>query len=753
MKKIIKATVLILFIVLVLLTILVSCSIGEYNISSFEYQPKIKSQILSSDNQLIGEVYNENRTYVELNKIPTELQDAIIAVEDSRYYKHWGFDIIRMVKAIFVDIREGELKEGASTITQQLAKNLFLSNEKTFTRKFKELIYSIQLERKFTKDQILEMYLNEIYLGQMTYGVQEASNRFFGKNVWELSLAESAFIAGLPQAPSAYDPTKHFDRAKSRQETVINRMVANGDITLEQGEAAKKEEIIIIENKDHGFRGKYRDGTQHFTNQVIKELIKFFSNTLENKESLSSEEIKKMAEYKLENGGYKIYTTLNLAMQEHAVSALKNGIKKYGLGEKANGALVSIEPNTGRVLAYYGGLRDIDMANKPRQPGSTIKPLYFAAAINEGLIDRNTIILDEPTDFNGTRFDNYANKYLGYVTARETLVHSLNNASIKVMDYMGVNKAIDYFESFGVSTIEDEDYHLATAIGGMTYGISPLELTNAYSTIANEGLYQEAYIIERVEDQKGNVIYNKKNQQLEERQVLSPEASNQIEDILIDVVNRGTGTRARLPYYTSGKTGTTNDTRDLWFTGFVPSLATSVWLGNEENKQLKGGSGISAEIFKEYMGKIIENKLIDTNELEVVTQYDDTITISILLPNRDINKIQEITEEDVADIVIPSTEASYFQNRMVERVDIDSNTGKRFVEGHCPESNRRTKIYLQGQAPIEDCDSYHYFDRIQDFYDSLRNNRERYKPQKRIPWSNQRGGTETKAAKMLPKFV
>ena len=178
-----------------------------------------------------------------------------------------------------------------------------------------------------------------------------------------------------------------------------------------------------------------------------------------------------------------------------------------------------------------------------------------------------------------------------------------------------------------------------------------------------------------------------------------------------------------------------------------------MWLGNEENKQLKGGSGISAEIFKEYMGKIIENKLIDTNELEVVTQYDDTITISILLPNRDINKIQEITEEDVADIVIPSTEASYFQNRMVERVDIDSNTGKRFVEGHCPESNRRTKIYLQGQAPIEDCDSYHYFDRIQDFYDRLRNNRERYKPQKRIPWSNQRGGTETKAAKMLPKFV
>lgn len=698
-----------------------SCSGGKLNISSYEYQPKMKSQIFSSDEQLIGEVYNENRTYVQLEKIPKDLQKAIVAVEDSRFYKHSGFDIIRIVKAVMVDIKSGQLKEGASTITQQLAKNLFLTNEKSFVRKFKELIYSIQLERKYTKDEILEMYLNEIYLGQLIYGVQEASTRYLGKDVWDLSLAESAFIAGLPQAPSAYDPTKHFERAKKRQEVVLNRMAANEDITQTQADAAKKEEITIIESKDRGFKGKYKNGDEHFVNQVINQLISHFSKEIETREKVDSQEAREMAEYQINNGGYKIHTTLKQSLQDQAIAAIQQGLKNYGLGEHANGVMVSIEPNTGRVLSYYGGLRDIDMAKKARQPGSTIKPLYFAGAINDGTINDHTIVLDEPTNFNGYEPKNFGDKYMGYVTTREALVHSLNNASVKVMDYMGVESAIEYLQKFGMSHLVQEDRQLATALGGMTQGITPIELANAYGVLANDGVYKEAYFIEKVEDLHGNIIYSKEEQNLETRQVLSVDTAAQVTDMLTDVVNRGTAQRARLPYYTAGKTGTTDSKKDLWFVGYLDNLVTSVWLGNEDNQALQGGSSIAADIYGKYNNSLLKNKLIATEGLQVVTTYDDTTQITIVPPDKDINQLQNLTEEDVAEITIPTNEISYFEDRLVEKVSIDKVTGMRFVEGRCPEENREVKIYLQGQAPQEECTSPHIIDRFQDFYNNLWN--------------------------------
>ena len=708
----------------IIFIIFASCSSSQLNISSYQYKPKEKSQIFSTDGDLIGQVYNENRTFVELDKIPKHLQEAVIAVEDSRFYSHAGFDIIRLTKAIFVDIKEGGFKEGASTITQQLAKNLFLTNEKTITRKLKELLFSLQLERKYSKDQILEMYLNEIYLGQMVYGVQEASVRFFGKNVWDLTLAEGALIVGLAQAPSAYNPIKNFEKAKKRQEIVLNRMAAVGNISTEEAEEAKDEELEIIEKKDSGFRGKYKEGDQHFVNQVVEQLIKHFSKGIKTSEEIDQEEIRKLALYEIENGGYKIYTTLNSKIQEQALASIQNGIKN--LGDVANGALVSIEPGTGKILAYYGGMRDIDMAKKPRRPGSTIKPLYFAGAINEGLINGNTIVLDEPTDFNGYKPKNYGNKYLGYVTAREALVNSLNVASVKVMNYLGVEKALEYIASYGVSTIAKEDHQLATALGGMTYGISPIELTSAYGIIANKGWYNEPYFIEKIEDSKGNIIYSAKDQQLKTGQVLLEETSTQMEDILTDVVSRGTGTSARLPYYTAGKTGTTDNKNDLWFVGFVKPLVTSIWLGNEDNLELSGGSSASAKIFNNYMNNVLNNKLIEVSELQPVTNYQDVITISILLPDRDFNQMVEIKEEDIADILIPSKEYSYFQDRLVERVEIDSSTGKLFVEGRCPEEYKEMKIYPQGQGPQEECDSSHFFDKFYDFFNNnqFRNNNE-----------------------------
>ncbi len=690
--------------------------------------------IYSSNGQLIGRVYNKNRTYVELDQIPKDLQKAIVAVEDSRFYSHHGFDPIRIVKSALVNLKEGELQQGGSTITQQVAKNLFLTHEKTFTRKIKEVIYAIQLENKYTKDKILEIYLNEIYLGQNIYGVQEASRRYFHKNVWELSLAESALMAGLPQAPSAYDPTKHFDRAKKRQEIVLNRMVATEDITQVQADKAKQEKIVIAENVDKQFTEKYQRENQHFVHQVIEQLTNYIADNMENKKGLSQEELKERAEYQLQTGGYKIYTTLNTSIQQEAVSAIKSGITSNGLGEKVNGSLISIEPSTGRVRAYYGGETEIDMAQKPRQPGSTIKPLYYAGAINEGLINSNTLVLDEPTEFpGGYKPKNYGGKYMGYVTTREALVRSLNNASVKVMNSLGVENAMNYLKDYDIDTLIENDYHLATALGGMAKGITPLDMVNAYSTFANDGMYQEAYFIEKVEDPEGDVIYSKEDQELETRQVLSQNAADQIEDMLIDVVNRGTGKSARLPYYTAGKTGTSNDNKDLWFVGFVEPLATAVWLGNEENLSLQGGSGISAGIYKNYMSNIIGKDLISTKALEAVTTYDDTIEISVLLPDKDMNEVEGLTKEDIADIVIPASEISYFEDKMVEKVAIDKSTGKKFVEGHCPEKNKEIKIYPQGQAPKEECDSPHIFDKFYQFWDHgrKRESRENFRP-----WSN-----------------
>ena len=706
----------------VIFILFASCSSSNLNISSYEYRPKEKSLIYSADGELIGQLYNENRTYVELDKIPKHIQEAVIAVEDSRFYSHSGFDIIRLIKAIFVDIKEREFKEGASTLTQQLAKNLFLTNEKTITRKIKELLLSLQLERKYSKDKILEMYLNEIYLGQMVYGVQEASLRFLGKDVWDLTLAEGALIVGLAQAPSAYNPVKYFDKAKKRQEIVLDRMAAVGNISKEQAQQAKGEEIKILEKKDNGFRGKYKEGHQHFVNKVVEQLIEYFSERIVKSQGrdIDREEIEKLALYEIENGGYKIYTTLNQAIQGQALIAMKNGIK--GLGVIANGALVSIEPSTGKVLAYYGGVRDIDMANKPRRPGSTIKPLYYAGAINEGLINGNTIVLDEPADFNGYKPKNYGNKYFGYVTTREALVNSLNVASVKIMNYLGVDKALEYIKGYGISTIAKEDYQLATGLGGMTHGITPLELTSAYGVIANKGWYKEPYFIEKVENSNGDIIYSVEEQGLKTEQVLLEETSGQIEDILIDVVSRGTGTSARLSYYNGGKTGTTDNKKDLWFVGFVKPIVTTIWLGNEDNLELNGGSSASAKIYKNYMNNILKNQLIKKDELQPVTNYQDILTISILLPDRDIQQMEEINEEDIADIIIPSKEYSYFQDRIVERVTIDSSTGKLFVEGRCPEENWKIKIYLRGQGPQEQCDPYHFFDKFYEFYNNFRPN-------------------------------
>ncbi|MFZ7119966.1 MAG: transglycosylase domain-containing protein [Eubacteriaceae bacterium] len=710
-KKIIVTIMLILAISLVIF----GCTYSPVNLDDYEYKPKEKTVIYSTDDEMIGEIYNENRSYVSIDYIPQNLINGIIAVEDSRFYDHKGFDPIGIMRAMFTNLKKGEITEGASTITQQLVRNLFkeITTEKTFLRKINEALTAMQLEKKYTKNQILEMYLNEIYLGAGTYGMQEASKEYFGKDVWDLSLAECAMLAGLPQAPSAYEPNENFDLAKKRQEKVLERMADVGYISQEEAETAILEEISIIDEESKEIVGRYKDGYEAYINQVINEYCQYLKDQYDNEEIT-----KEFALESLQNDGLTIYTTLNSKIQEYGLSALESGLKSHGIQGTATGAFVTIDSYSGSVLSYYGGNTEIDMAVKPRQPGSTIKPFIYSKAIEDGVLNVNTIILDEYTDFNGYKPKNSGNKYYGFITVREAIVNSINVPAVKIMNLIGVNTSLEFIKQFGITSITEKDYSLATALGGMTYGISPLEMSKAYGVFANSGVLTEVFFIDYIKDSNENVQYKHQYDEEDTKQILSPNTVKEINDVLIDVVSRGTGVSARNNYYTGGKTGTTTNNKDLWFVGYTGRLSTSIWIGNVDNKSVSGSSKYSAQVYGDYISKLLKNNLVPNDNLEKVTTYDDTEKILVLSPlaQNDFDS-KNIEANQVISLIVPSDQISYFEDITIVKVTVDKETGLLFVEGKCPESNREEKYYLLGDEPKEECNSMHIIDKIEDFFD------------------------------------
>ena len=558
-----------------------------------DIHPPASSQIYDVNGNEIANVHAaENRVPVKLSQIPKDLQNAFVAVEDARFYEHSGIDPRGILRALWANITDRGVAEGGSTITQQLAKNAYLTQERTMKRKIQEMFLALQLERQFTKQEILELYLNQIYFGQGAYGVQAAAQTYFGKNVSDLDLNECAMLAGIPKSPNYYSPFNNLTAAQERKATVLDQMEKYNYINASTARKLKGEKLNLVKPQ----KPSATTAASYFIDYVTQLLIDKYGAD---------------AVYK---DGLKIYTTLDMDMQKAAESAMtklptfetdSNGIKQ------PQGALVAIDPHTGQIRAMVGG-RGTDQFNRAtmaeRQPGSAFKPFVFVAAL-ESKLTPSTVIEDSPITIGDWSPENYERSFSGKVTLRQVAERSLNVPTVKIAQKLGIDKPIYYAQEMGISTFVLEgpqnDRNLATALGGLTKGVTPLELTSAYGTFANKGVHVEPVAILKVLDRNGKVLEQADPKQ---RSVVSETSAAELTDMLQGVVAHGTGAGANIGRPAAGKTGTTSDYRDAWFVGYTPDLVAGVWVGCDDNADLDGmtGGNLPATIWRAFMGKAVE---------------------------------------------------------------------------------------------------------------------------------------------------
>jgi len=759
-----------------------------------DYKPPIVSQVYGDDGTLVGEFYLERRLVVPVNKMPRKLIQAFVAAEDASFYSHKGIDYFGIIRAAFKNIISMRKKEGASTITQQVTKTMLLTPEKKLSRKIKEAILAKRMEEKLTKDEILYLYLNQIYLGAGSYGVEAAAETYFGKHVEQLNLAEMAILAGLPKAPNAYSPIKHLERAKERQAYVLDRMVAEGFVTQAEADYARKSPLTILPGR-----------------RVMNDRVAYFLEQMR----IYLEE--KYGEDQLYKGGLKIYTTMNATMQGAAYEAVRSGLKavdkrqgfrgavkylqqaeieqfcdkveegidsaalkvgetypgvvtavdpakgtatvrvgeryglldrkgmawagklnlvnSYGKPEKAaktlglgavvdlqvlvpdqnnqgavfaldqvpevQGALVSIDPRTGGVKAMIGGYdfrkSQFNRAvQAKRNAGSAFKPIIYAAALEKGFTAA-TVIDDSPVEYPaglGKTWSpkNYDNTYRGPVTMREALTHSINVVSVKILEKIGVDHAVEFAKRLGFSSKIEPN--LSLALGAAS--VSPLELTSAYTAFANKGVHLPPYYIVKVVDSEGRVLeeYHPpappapvvppasdaeqvvtltdkpapvkpaeplpsagSMQVARSERATSPEVAYLITNLMESVVQSGTGHRAAaIKRPVAGKTGTTNEMKDAWFVGYVPQLVTGVWVGfdNQARSLGAGGSGgqAAAPIWTDYMLKAVAGL--------PVQGFDAPETVSVVRVNPKSGKLSRGVD-GASEAFIRGTEPSVYE--------------------------------------------------------------------------------------------
>lgn len=672
-----------------------------------DYRPPVVTQVYSDDGSVIAEFYRERRIPVPVEHIPKLLIHAFLAAEDSNFYQHRGIDFISIVRAALKNIKAGGIVQGGSTITQQVAKSMLLSPEKKFSRKFKEAILAWRMENSLSKDNILYLYLNQIYLGHGAYGVQAAAEGYFDKNVDELSLAECAMLAGLPQAPSRYSPYRHFAKAKERQKYVIGRMVVEGVITQQQADAALAEELTI-----HPRINKHIGEASYFTEQVRRYLeANFGEETLYSQglqvhtsmslpmqqaaqqsvqsnlrdldkrhgyrgplSSLSPEEEKIFLAGQQEQfqrrppaagdylqgvvggtrdggvlvhlGGQTGIIPPDQSRWAGAVKVVERNQKSFGNSEKSSftqlpqgslievrvvstevakplklaleqepeseGALIALDPHSGLVRAMVGGF---DFARSQfnralqakRLPGSSIKPIIYAAALDKGFTPAS-IFLDAPIIYKEKNSDgedtewkpkNYTDEFYGPTPVRKALTNSYNIITIKILENIGVGYAATYARKLGIVSPLQRDLTLALGSSAVT----PMEMATAYSVFASGGVRHTPSYITRILDRDGRVLQSinpadfpsglSADQKLikqEAERVISPETAYLITNLMESVVRDGTGKRARaLGRPAAGKTGTTNDLKDAWFVGYIPQLVAVSWVGYDQERPLGRG--------------------------------------------------------------------------------------------------------------------------------------------------------------------
>lgn len=517
----------------------------------------------------------KQKTNVPLSQIPDHMQKAVIAMEDKQFYDHPGFSIRGIARAVVVNARNAEIVQGGSTITQQLVKNALLSPKKNFLRKYQELVLAQEIERRFTKDQILEMYLNSVYFGEGAFGVEASAQAYFGKPAAQLSLSESTLLVALLKAPSALSPLNgNGEVARERQKLVLAEMVSQGYISKQEAEAAFANQLTYRTKED--ITNKV---APHFALMVIDELKTRYG------------------EEKIARSGFTVKTTLNLSWQQYAEEVLRNQVNRLRRRGVSNGAAVAIDPKTGAVKVLVGSKNwfndefgKFNVATASRQPGSSFKPIVYAKALEEGLITPATVLHDTPTAYpGGYAPENYDNQFRGEVLARRALANSLNVASVEVMNKVGVHKTIEMAQRLGITTLENpSDYGLSLVLGAGE--VKPIELTNAYATFANKGVKNDVFLISEIKDKMGETIYtNKPNQ----KKVLSEEVAFLVSSILSDNNARSEifGNSLTISRPAAAKTGTTQNFRDAWTLGYTPSLAVGVWIGNNDNTQMNSVAG------------------------------------------------------------------------------------------------------------------------------------------------------------------
>ncbi|EGW37267.1 PBP1A family penicillin-binding protein [Desulfosporosinus sp. OT] len=563
---------------------------------------------------------------ISQKQIPQQLKNAIIAVEDRRFYEHQGVDIHSISRALIRDLISGGLSEGGSTITQQLAKNLFLPSDKTFSRKIKEAAYAIKIEYVLDKDQILVAYLNQIYFGEGCWGIHNAAQFYFKKKVEDLTLEESAMLAGLPKAPSSFSPLKNMDKSLERRNLVLELMKEQGYISATDYEETSSQPILLKQGSEESLTGQYAP----YVDYVIEEAINRMGFT----------------EAQILSGGLQIYTQMNPEIQEEAQDVYKD--KRFFPDGKEDQTLQSgviiIDHHTGGIKALVGYrgesiFREFNHATQlKRQPGSSFKPLaVYGPALEKGYTS-NSLLNDNPLNINGYAPTDEDHRNRGYITLQEALQNSLNIPAVWLLNKIGIDCGVDFATRAGIP-LEDEDHTLSLALGGLTQGVSPLQMAQAYGAFANLGVMNKAYAITKITSKEGQVLFQSQPASVK---VTTPAVAYRMTLLLENVVDYGTGRNAYLGRPTAGKTGSvelppikefsgiTKGAKDVWFVGYTPELTAAVWMGYDKTDRnhyltTTGGSG-PAVVFHEILSRSLSSTPVVPFEVPseyVSNQYRD----------------------------------------------------------------------------------------------------------------------------------
>jgi penicillin-binding protein 1A len=542
------------------------------------------SYIFDRDGRLISEITSQqqNRTYTRYSDIPEVVKTLYIASEDQRFFDHIGFDAAGMLRAVFINAKTQSVEQGGSTITQQLARNVYLSHEQSYNRKLSELLYSYQLEKNFTKEQIFEAYLNAIYFGNGTYGIGTAATYYFSRQIQELDLAELVFISAIPNNPMMYDPIKNFTATKDRQERLLNLLYENGSITKSEMEEAIQHPISLSVKDRIDTQAAYVTYVHQEVKQLISQSEGYAQKMAEgqNNEAIDKQLSERVSE--VVSQGIIIHTALESSLQKRLV----NAIDKHLPSNQIQGSAAVIDHQTHTIVALSGGKDYEKFAfNRAfqafRQPGSSIKPILdYAPYIDITGSTAKSKIHAGAFCKNNYCPENYSGKNYGMVTLDTALKYSYNTAAVRMLDKIGIKKGFSYLKPFRFSSISKDDYSLPAAIGGFEYGVSPLELTSAYTTFGNNGLYYENHAIIKITDLNGKTLYEWKEEPV---RVWKESTNNQMRSLLASVVKSGTGQKAAVSNeYVGGKTGTSNNYKDLWFVGLTNKYTAGVWVGKDK---------------------------------------------------------------------------------------------------------------------------------------------------------------------------